>query len=203
MGFMEIKHTGPWSRLRLYSPLFRLEFRLYSQAPKAFRRTVLLTVIRVLKPLYGLKAGEIVHSETGPRILTFWPERPPSLRRTSHPGHSAGALGFLIRLNRLRIGLTQAQLAQQIGIAPARLSDLETGKALPRLSTQRKLEAALSCQFRVDRISCRKNGTATKRQVGRREWNQRPGQTPAERQDGDWRGEVDPQWRNKLRLPPL
>lgn len=51
-----------------------------------------------------------------------------------------------LRLRRLTLGLTQREVARIAGISPEQLSNLETGKADPYLSTVLALADALGCE---------------------------------------------------------
>ncbi len=145
------------SRIQLSSGAFRIEIRVFSRHSPAHRRAVLLGILRALKPLFSFKSGELIHSEHGPKETRIWPRFPLSFRRSSNIQTKAGQLGMMIRLQRLGSGFTQAELARAAGLDVARLSVIETGKAQPRVSTLRKIEAALGCRFE----------TQSERKVGR------------------------------------
>ena len=55
------------------------------------------------------------------------------------------SLGQRIRAERTRIGLTQAQLAQKIGVKTNTISQWETGKRAPGYDALEQLSAALNC----------------------------------------------------------
>lgn len=55
-------------------------------------------------------------------------------------------LGQVVKLARLRLGLTQAALADKVGVTPARISELETeseGRNSTSLSLVQKIVSAL------------------------------------------------------------
>lgn len=54
---------------------------------------------------------------------------------------STPLLGSRIRLARLQLGLDQLELADQLGVTRNTVSEWETGKAEPRITTLRRLAA--------------------------------------------------------------
>ena len=56
-------------------------------------------------------------------------------------------LGQKIAIYRRRAGLTQAQLARKLGVAPETLNRLERGKALPSIATIEKVAGALGVEL--------------------------------------------------------
>lgn len=57
----------------------------------------------------------------------------------------AQRFGKQLALQRKRQGLTQAQLAEQVGMSVVSIAYLETGKRWARLATLRMLAEALDC----------------------------------------------------------
>ncbi|MBZ4336712.1 helix-turn-helix domain-containing protein [Corallococcus sp. AS-1-12] len=67
-------------------------------------------------------------------------------RHSSQPAHSqplASTIGNAARAARTRLGLTQADMAQRVGLAHAVYSRMERGLILPRVSTLQRLCGAL------------------------------------------------------------
>ncbi|NNB85417.1 helix-turn-helix domain-containing protein [Corallococcus exiguus] len=67
-------------------------------------------------------------------------------RHPSQPAHSqplASTIGDAARAARTRLGLTQAEMAQRVGLAHAVYSRMERGRMLPRVSTIQRLCGAL------------------------------------------------------------
>jgi DNA-binding XRE family transcriptional regulator len=63
------------------------------------------------------------------------------------PRLAPAALGFEIQTIRLKMGITQAELASQLGIRRTHLSDIERGLHLPRNSTLIKLREILGIEI--------------------------------------------------------
>lgn len=60
------------------------------------------------------------------------------------------SLANQIFTRRMRAGLTQRQLAKAIGVAPARITEIETGRnAWPSTRTIQRIAKALGCEARV------------------------------------------------------
>jgi len=50
-----------------------------------------------------------------------------------------------IKLRRQKLGWSQSRLAKEMGVEPSRISAIERGVYVPKLSTLRKLANALAC----------------------------------------------------------
>lgn len=59
------------------------------------------------------------------------------------------AAGFLLGDRRRELGITQAELAERIGIAQTNVSDVELGLRDFRLSTMIRQAEALGCQLQI------------------------------------------------------
>jgi transcriptional regulator with XRE-family HTH domain len=56
----------------------------------------------------------------------------------------SGALGYEIRTKRLRLGISQANLARDLGLSRTHLSALERGLYTPQMKTWQKVQTFLS-----------------------------------------------------------
>ncbi len=71
---------------------------------------------------------------------------PPSAAATTAPDSLAGDL---LRLARVKVGLTQAQLADRAGVAQSLISAYENGRRQPTLPTLKRLLAAAGLELRT------------------------------------------------------
>jgi transcriptional regulator with XRE-family HTH domain len=65
------------------------------------------------------------------------------LGRPRKDDHRMGDLGTNLREARVRLGLTQEQVAERSGVHATEVSRIEAGKRDPKVSTLRRLAAAL------------------------------------------------------------
>jgi transcriptional regulator with XRE-family HTH domain len=65
------------------------------------------------------------------------------LGRPKKDDHRMGDLGVNLREARVRLGLTQEQVAERSGVHATEVSRIEAGKRDPKVSTLRRLAAAL------------------------------------------------------------
>ena len=76
--------------------------------------------------------------------IVFYPKKELSVsRKNKEP--LAVIVGANITAKRKRMGLNQAQLAEQIGIGPDSLSRIESGVTAPKFQTLEKLAHVLEC----------------------------------------------------------
>src|SRR4051794_31933721 len=69
-------------------------------------------------------------------------------------------LGDLVRAHRVRLGLTQEDLAERAGVSPRSIRNIENGRtALPRASTVRLLATALELTGREHTEFCQNRAT--------------------------------------------
>jgi DNA-binding XRE family transcriptional regulator len=108
-----------------------------------FRHSLGLTIFRALKPLLRLRSAMIQHEDARPSPYLGLEVRDTSLRQATGLETPSQLLGTEIRLRRLEVGWTQAELAQQAGIAPTHLSRIEHGRTRIRPRMLARILAAL------------------------------------------------------------
>lgn len=118
-----------------------LEIKLLSTLGKRERRALVRGFLNQIKPwLRHFEEVGMTYHENG--ML-----RPVRLFQSQSMHSLRGAIGFKVRMARLKYGLSQAQLAKQVGIYRSHLSDIERGLFLPRASTRERLEKVLEIQL--------------------------------------------------------
>lgn len=122
--------------LELRGKEFDLELKLVSRLGKRERRTIIRAFLRHIKPwLFHLRDGAIDHPDCAIiRNTRTWRRGIPT-----DPGKPfddpRAKLGYEIRMKRLRMGLTQTELAAQLDISRPHLSAIEKGHFTPRSKT--------------------------------------------------------------------
>jgi DNA-binding XRE family transcriptional regulator len=126
----------------MLTPKYRLKISIEGALSKELRRSVLLIVFRSLKPLLRLKNRAILHaeSEAATHINEFI--RPASMVQALELSNEAQKRGALIRLRRLKVGLTQQEFAKHAGISGNHLSKIEKGSFNIREKTSYRIEKA-------------------------------------------------------------
>jgi transcriptional regulator with XRE-family HTH domain len=131
------------SRVLLTNSFIKVTLVLEGRMSHRQRRAISLVIIRSLSPVLKrlLRISILAQDGLAPTCLA---EDPPISMRSACNPTERGLLGCEIRLRRLQIGLTQAELASLAGICAPQLSWIERGKARARASTLRRLLAALA-----------------------------------------------------------
>jgi DNA-binding XRE family transcriptional regulator len=134
--------------LELTGPEIDVQIKLVSKLGKRERRTMARSFLQQIRPWTKCFTRTELHHSVN--------RRPPVERKISGsivPFESktlharAGAVGFEIRMSRLKLGQSQAQLAEQLGIRRSHLSDIERGIHLPHRKTRIKLERLLEIRL--------------------------------------------------------
>ena len=128
-----------------------VQIKLVSKLGKSARRTVVRSFLRQIRPwIEHFNRTDIHHSENR-RVIEESPEgrklKPFQSRSIESP---QGALGYEIRMTRLKLGLSQVRLAAELGIQRSHLSDIERGMYYPHLRTRLKLQEALGIRLVAD-----------------------------------------------------
>lgn len=145
---LRIQRSGRYGMLtlELSSTELELQIRLVSQQARQARRVIALSFLRQIQPwlrpylkcrmrLGHASHGEIFNQRDQRRGVCEFLGDPKSVE--------AGQLGFEIRMKRLKLGLTQAELAAQAGIQRTHLSEIERGLHFPSSKTRIGLEKYL------------------------------------------------------------
>lgn len=130
--------------LELRGPDFDLELKLLSRLGKRERRTIVRGFLRQIKPwLKYFKSGAIDHPNCAIIRSTRAIHRGISLDDAPSLENPKGALGYEIRMRRLRLGLSQTELAQRFQISRPHLSAIERGHHVPHPKTWHALQSFL------------------------------------------------------------
>jgi DNA-binding XRE family transcriptional regulator len=142
------------SEIHLSAGFVKCTLSLRGPISKRMRRTMLVSVFRALVPVFRELSGYITHAESAPLNRFREEERGISLKQSPEATTSPQRLGFQIRIRRLKLKLTQAELAGLCEIRPSHLCELERGRCNPRpgtlrviVSTLQRLEEGSECQI--------------------------------------------------------
>jgi DNA-binding XRE family transcriptional regulator len=115
---------------------FDLELKLVSRLGKKERRTIVRGFLRQIKPwLFHLREGAIDHPDCAIIRSSRARRRGISIDQGLPFDDPRAKLGYEIRMKRLRMGLTQSELAAQLDISRPHLSAIERGHFTPRAKT--------------------------------------------------------------------
>jgi DNA-binding XRE family transcriptional regulator len=133
------------TKLELIGKEFDLELKILSRQGKQERRALIKSFLRQIKPwLQYFKEGAIDH----PDCTIIRNQRAKSRGAKADQGQPidtpAGALGYEIRMKRLKLGLSQSELAKQLQISRPHLSGLERGLHIPHEKTWKTIKNFLS-----------------------------------------------------------
>jgi DNA-binding XRE family transcriptional regulator len=122
--------------LELQSKDFDLELKLVSRLSKRERRAIIRGFLRHIKPwLAHLRDGAIDHPNCAIIRSTRARQRGISKDQGLLFDDPRAKLGYEIRMKRLRMGLTQKDLATKLKISRPHLSSMERGQFTPRAKT--------------------------------------------------------------------
>lgn len=126
------------STLELTGPELTLEIKFLSQMSVAETRTIARGLLSALRPwLHYFKHTGFTNDSRGvARGLT----------KSISPANPTSHLGFEIRMKRLKLGLSQTEFAEKMGITRSHLSDLERGLYAPRARLKQDLERIFRTQ---------------------------------------------------------
>jgi DNA-binding XRE family transcriptional regulator len=143
---LQISRNLPYGMtgLELRGPDSELHVKFLSRSTKAERRLVILSFIRQIRPWIGrFTEATMDHSRDGLVRDRRSIERSHSILEQATNGSGPTEIGFHIRMRRLELGFTQAELAEKVGIARSHLSSIERGTHHPRSITRSRLELVL------------------------------------------------------------
>ena len=109
-----------------------LEIKMVSRLEKRERRALTRALVRQLGPFLK-QFDQIICDHTSDGMIRS--QKANRKLRTFHsslPTSMQGAFGLEIRMRRLALGLSQAQLARKVGMRRSHLSDLERGLHSPK-----------------------------------------------------------------------
>lgn len=141
-----IKRSGNYeiTTLDLSSPDFELGLTLISKLGKRERRAITLSFLRQIRPWFKhFTHQSINHNASGVSFNLRDQERKVKQFHTQPITSLAGRIGFEIRMQRLKIGLSQVLLAKAAGIKRPHLSKIERGLHHPFPQTIQKIKNAL------------------------------------------------------------
>lgn len=136
------------SKLRVSSRPFVLHLAIEGRLSKRQRRTILQTLYREIRPMLWYIRSEWLHHNDSTDLeglRNF--KRPLSFRQTPHFHTATGNFGYLLKLRRQELGLTQENLAKAIGISRTHISKIEHGHYSPRFITFHKLQSLMKAKF--------------------------------------------------------
>jgi DNA-binding transcriptional regulator YiaG len=127
------------SVLEIRDPETTVEIKVLSLLGKRERRALLRVLFRQIRPYLKDQLGTTLdHSPDG--NIRNERNRQRGLQEFSRAINPAEErLGFEIRMKRLKLGLTQAQLAARLGLRRSHLSELERGLHRPRPQTRERI----------------------------------------------------------------
>lgn len=140
-----LRSYGPKaSQIEICAPPFRFGFGISGQINLHQRRTLLLLIFRHFKKFFrNINHAYFEHHDGNPYSWVAAEKRGVSLRQALSIHDIRGQLGFYIRMQRLKLGLSQKKLAQAIGVSRPHLSELEHGKHTPHPLTIHSLAHTL------------------------------------------------------------
>ncbi len=132
------------TEMRVSIPGHTLTFRVEGNLSHRHRRALCLFLLRHLKPaIRQIRNVTIRHRDEHHLNWIHLFDRPVSLSQALHSHTDPEKLGFEIRMRRLNSRMTQRELATASGLSETQLSHIEHGKVTPRVTTLRRIEAAL------------------------------------------------------------
>jgi DNA-binding XRE family transcriptional regulator len=145
------------THLLIKTAFFSVRFTVEGRLTMRQRRAIALALARDnLSKLECLRETRILHSDGdfSPLTQDYW--RGISLAQAPTLASDNGKLGVIIRIRRLALGLTQAELARLAGLTRTHLSRIERGHFLPLASNVYALEKVLGVTLpHFERISHR------------------------------------------------
>lgn len=134
--------------LELNSPDLDIELKLLARLDPRERRAIVRSFLGQIKPWIRLfTRSTIDHSSSGYIRRRRSHERGVSTFESRPISTLKGQVGFEIRMQRLKFGLSQAELAAILNVRRSHLSDIERGLHLPRPRIRAALEKALSIRW--------------------------------------------------------
>jgi DNA-binding XRE family transcriptional regulator len=125
-----------------------LQIKLVSKLGKKERRAVARSFLQQIRPwIKCFTRSEIYHSVNRRQDLASSETSALSPFEAKPLQARSGAIGFQIRMKRLKLGQSQSLLAEQLGIRRSHLSDIERGLHLPHPRTRLKIEQLLEIQL--------------------------------------------------------
>jgi DNA-binding XRE family transcriptional regulator len=145
---MEKPQSMPGTRLILLDGYFLVELTVRGNQPKRARRAVALALFRALKPTLRQirlipRKNWIMHEDWASYWFLNDEERGIPLGQALAVDTPEGRLGYGIRIRRLAIGRTQAELARLAGISRTSLISIERGKGVPSPKALIRIEKTL------------------------------------------------------------
>lgn len=123
---------------------FELQIRLVSKLSKRERRTLARSLFTQIKPwMKTITRASIGHASHGLIIDQRNQQRIVRALQSRSIDTPTGRFGFDIRMQRLKLGLSQDEFASKLGINRSHLSRIERGLHLPRTKLQSELTEAL------------------------------------------------------------
>lgn len=133
--------------LLIHHPLFSVHFRIIGRLTTQQRYQVGITLCRLCKENFpDIHNGYIFHDDGAFNAMRIWnrdvnPNRGPDLYSRS------GKLGYVVKMRRLALGMTQEELAALCGLCRTHLSKIERGFVTPHCSTISVLEHRLGASL--------------------------------------------------------
>jgi DNA-binding XRE family transcriptional regulator len=140
--------AGNITHVEISSTQLRLDLRITARLSPRARRTIAVEFVRQIRPILNwIRHSEIHHWDVHDMNLPRMERRGFPIPRGMGIDDRLGALGFEIRYHRLKIGMSQEQLAVRAGVSRPTLSKIERGLESPRKCTLEALRSALQMPF--------------------------------------------------------
>ena len=131
--------------LELSGPDSDLHLKLLSKLSKRERRALIRTFLVQIKPwLRHFTRAAIDHADDGLIRRRRATQRGISVPDCEKITSLSGIVGYEIRKNRLKLGISQSEVAHRLGMHRTHLSDLERGVHLPNSRTRTALDREFS-----------------------------------------------------------
>jgi DNA-binding XRE family transcriptional regulator len=132
------------SVFEISGPVGILSMRIKTRLSARERRAVAIAFFRQIRPfLEYFRTGRVHHFDGGSFGFRRGEERGVNVFRSASLGSAGGILGFEIRVQRLKKGWSQSELAQRAHLSHAHVSKIERGLCIPHSLTIRRLEFLL------------------------------------------------------------
>ena len=136
---------GRTSILELSGSVAHLTLRIQSRMAPKQRRMIAVTFLKQIRPwLSYFQGAKLTHLGEG-YLPNFARDQNQALLLRQFPGiqTSESQFGFEVRMQRLKMGLSQEKLAAMIKTSPCRISLIERGMVQMRKSTMQKIQRVL------------------------------------------------------------
>ncbi len=126
-----------------------VQIRLLSKTSKKERRAFVRSFLIHMRPwIRYFTQAAVTHSGRGIITEKSFERKKIVIDQSRSVASPSGAIGYEIRIARLKLGLSQTEVAKHLGISRSHLSDLERGKYSPNKNTRKIIEQMLQIELR-------------------------------------------------------